>query len=246
MEHYEKGWKDRDFIAEVQKERGVTKAQAAKWLRDKIPSEKYFQKKIMEALREEYPDAYIVKVSQGAYSIGGIPDIMCIVQGRYFGFEVKRPVFGEVSSLQELAIRKINASGGAAAIVTYPEEAIQIIRQRILDSNGAFVNNPFDLLTEVFQNLHPEKRYQAVFDEDIKDGDGKEAFGETFFPDDGSSPTVSISAYLSIKDAIEIFAHELAHVAAGKEHDHDEAWEMEFQKIFDEYNRIGNERFSRD
>ena len=84
----------------------------------------------MDALHEEYPDAYIVKVSQGAYSIGGIPDIMCVVQGRYFGFEVKRPVFGEVSSLQELAIRKINASGGTAAVVTYPEEAVSVLKWR--------------------------------------------------------------------------------------------------------------------
>lgn len=135
LEHYEKGWKDRDFIAEVQKERGVTKAQATKWLRDKIPAEKYFQKKIMEALKEEYPDAYIVKVSQGAYSIGGIPDIMCIVRGRYFGFEVKRPVFGEVSSLQELAVRKINASGGTAAIVTYPEEAVSVLKWKFGEGN---------------------------------------------------------------------------------------------------------------
>ena len=130
LEHYEAGWKDRDYIAEVQKERGITKAQAVKWLRERIPPERYFQKKIMDALHEEYPDTYIVKVSQGAYSIGGIPDIMCIVRGRYFGFEVKRPVFGEVSSLQELAIRKINASGGTAAVVTYPEEAVSVLKWR--------------------------------------------------------------------------------------------------------------------
>ena len=130
LEKYEKGWKDRDYITEVQKERGGTKAEAAKWLRDKIPAEKYFQKKIMDALAKEYPDAYIVKVSQGAYSTGGIPDIMCIVRGRYFGFEVKRPVFGEVSKLQELAVQRINASGGTAAIVTYPEEAVSVLKWR--------------------------------------------------------------------------------------------------------------------
>ncbi len=130
MEHYEKGFKDRDIIAEVQKDSGITRADAEKWLRKHIPAEKYFQKKIMDALKEEYPDAYVVKISQGAYSIAGIPDIMCIVRGRYFGFEVKRPVFGEVSSLQELAIRKINSAGGTAAIVTYPEEAVSVIKWR--------------------------------------------------------------------------------------------------------------------
>lgn len=49
LEHYEKGWKDRDYIAEVQKERGITKTQAVKWLRERIPPEKYFQKKILDA-----------------------------------------------------------------------------------------------------------------------------------------------------------------------------------------------------
>ena len=112
LEHYEAGWKDRDYIAEVQKERGITKAQAVKWLRERIPPERYFQKKIMDALHEEYPDAYIVKVSQGAYSIGGIPDIMCVVQGRYFGFEVKRPVFGEVSSLRNSHAGRLMLPGG--------------------------------------------------------------------------------------------------------------------------------------
>lgn len=53
LEHYEKGWKDRDYIAEVQKERGITKTQAVKWLRERIPPEKYFQKKILDALHPE-------------------------------------------------------------------------------------------------------------------------------------------------------------------------------------------------
>lgn len=47
-------------------------------------------------------------------------------------------------------------------------------------------------------------------------------------------------------DATEIFAHELAHVAAGEGAGLGERWDEEFQRIFDEYNRIGKERFRED
>lgn len=42
-------------------------------------------------------------------------------------------------------------------------------------------------------------------------------FGFTQFSK-GETPVIAISAELSITDATEIFAHELAHVAAGEEH----------------------------
>jgi hypothetical protein len=32
-------------------------------------------------------------------------------------------------------------------------------------------------------------------------------------------------------------------VAVGIEHDHDEVWQEAFDKIFEEYNRIGNQMF---
>jgi len=135
LENYTGGWKGRDIIAEVQRERGVTRGQAEGWLRKNVPTEKYFQKKIMEALKKEYPKAYIVKIAQGAYSQGGLPDLLFILDGHYFGFEVKRPVFGKVSKLQEAAIRKINAAGGTAAVVTYPEEAVGTIKRWFGEAN---------------------------------------------------------------------------------------------------------------
>lgn len=56
----------------------------------------------------------------------------------------------------------------------------------------------------------------------------------------------SSQSELNIMDATEIFAHELAHVAAGEGAGHGERWDEEFQRIFDEYNRIGKERFGED
>jgi hypothetical protein len=63
------------------------------------------------------------------YSEGGIPDVLAVVDGHYFGFEVKRPVVGEPSSLQEQTIRHIRRSGGTAEIVCWPEEAIRTIER---------------------------------------------------------------------------------------------------------------------
>lgn len=107
----------------------------------------------------------------------------------------------------------------------------------------AIINNPLDMLEEAFKNLYPNKSYKAYIDLDLKDEDGKEVLGITVFPADGSEPIVLISADLKFGDSVEILAHELAHVAAGIEAKHDGEWEIAFQKIFEEYNRIGNERF---
>lgn len=52
-----------------------------------------------------------------------------IHNGHYFGFEVKRPVVGVPSKLQEETIRKITAAGGTALFVRWPEEAIQAVEQ---------------------------------------------------------------------------------------------------------------------
>lgn len=108
-----------------------------------------------------------------------------------------------------------------------------------------FINSPFTILDEAFRGLYPDKKYKACIEPDIKDNEGNRAFGFTQF-NKGEIPVIAISAELSITDATEIFAHELAHVAAGEEAGHGERWDEEFQKIFNEYNRIGRERFGED
>ena len=52
-----------------------------------------------------------------------------IHEGHYYGFEVKRPVVGVPSKLQEETIRQITAAGGTAILVRWPEEAIQAVEQ---------------------------------------------------------------------------------------------------------------------
>lgn len=69
------------------------------------------------------------------------------------------------------------------------------------------------------------------------------AVGTSLEPEWRTIAIIAVSAELTIKDAIEIFAHELAHVASGEDAGHGEKWEQEFEKIFQEYHRIGREIF---
>ena len=101
-----------------------------------------------------------------------------------------------------------------------------------------FENSPFNILNTVFKNLYPNKRYRAFFDFEMKDENGEQVFGATQFNED-DVPYIFIDVGLSIKDAIEIFAHELAHVAVGIDNGHGKEWEIAFFDIQEEYNKLG-------
>lgn len=128
LERYEPNFDESEFIKSFMDARSIrTKKEALKALRKEIKNEPYYQDKIKKALKAKYPKAFIRKISQGLYSEAGIPDILMIYEGHYYGFEVKRPVVGVPSKLQEETIRKITAAGGTALFVRWPEEAIQAV-----------------------------------------------------------------------------------------------------------------------
>lgn len=106
-----------------------TAGDAALYLRTNIPKESYYQKKIMDYVKKEYPASFVYKTAQGNYSQKGIPDVTAIIDGRYFGFEIKRPYFGEVSPLQKQTIKKIRKAGGIAGVCTFPEDAEKLIQE---------------------------------------------------------------------------------------------------------------------
>lgn len=106
-----------------------------------------------------------------------------------------------------------------------------------------FKNDTFSLVWQAFKNLYPDKECECFWESHIRDdGEGNEIFGLTDFGDDGSV-VVFVRADLTVSVATEILAHELAHVAVGVDHDHDEAWESAFEAIFQEYHRIGDAMF---
>lgn len=91
--------------------------------------ESYYQAKILEWLKKNHPDAFIWKAQGGPYSNhNGVPDVIALINGHFFGFEVKRPG-GKPTKLQELAIRQINAAGGTALVVTTVAEVEAAIQR---------------------------------------------------------------------------------------------------------------------
>ena len=109
----------------------ATTTQAKQYIRKNLPKESYYQTKIIKRIRELVPLAFVWKAAAGAYGRKGIPDICAIINGEYYGFEVKRPLLGVVSEIQKKTIEQIKDAGGRAYIVTYEDEIDRILRPEI-------------------------------------------------------------------------------------------------------------------
>lgn len=127
LETFERDFNPHRFLTGLMSRKSLTRTQALQLCRREIPKESYYQDKIRKGIQKRYGMSFVRKIAQGQYSTGGIPDVLCIIDGHYFGFEIKRPLLGEPSKLQLATIREIQAAGGTAAIVTWPEECYQII-----------------------------------------------------------------------------------------------------------------------
>lgn len=120
-----------EMRAWVEQETGkaITWDEFEELLRDRLPKESEYQAKIIEWLKEEYPAAFVWKAAAGPYSRVGIPDICAIINGRFFGFEVKRPCLGKLSPMQTVAMRKIQEAGGYAGVVSFPKDVARMIAE---------------------------------------------------------------------------------------------------------------------
>lgn len=82
--------------------------------------------KIIKRLRG-YSGWWIVTHGAG-YQTGGLPDIMGVVHGQFYGFEVKLP--GKEHTLTERQahrLAQINKAGGRAAMVTSADQALNLV-----------------------------------------------------------------------------------------------------------------------
>lgn len=68
--------------------------------------------------------------------------------------------------------------------------------------------------------------------------DPDDGLGYTIFPDDGSWPIIVIGPEKTLTEAMDIIAHELAHVICGQDEDHGEKFEQVYEAIFNKYNEI--------
>ena len=98
-------------------------------LQKALPKEAAYQTEIIKWLNRIYPGAFIWKATPGPYNRQGIPDICAIIHGRFYGFEVKRPVLGEATKIQKTTMRQIRSAGGIAAVVSTPAEVQKVIRE---------------------------------------------------------------------------------------------------------------------
>lgn len=94
-------------------------------------------KSIERAIRHQYPKSWVFKVVGSPYQMTGVPDLVAVVMGRFFGLEVKHQKPGEslahalsrASPAQLLQIRLIEEAGGYAGVVTTVEDALEIIER---------------------------------------------------------------------------------------------------------------------
>lgn len=129
LENYDKNMNPKEVIESIQRKYGCQKKEALSILRKEIPKEKYFQEKILKAIKRAYPEAYVQKITLGYYSQRGLPDILAIIDGHYFGFEVKRPIVGSLSAIQGRTRDDIRKARGTAEVISYPEEALAAIKE---------------------------------------------------------------------------------------------------------------------
>ena len=120
-----------EAIDYIVKKKRVTRSQAEKFLLQNIPKESYYQTKILQYLKAKYPKAFIWKAAAGPYSYSGIPDVCMVLDGTYYGFEVKRPFIGKPSKMQLRTIRLIRQAGGVAGIVTSIKDVDEMIQEAV-------------------------------------------------------------------------------------------------------------------
>ncbi|WP_407312105.1 VRR-NUC domain-containing protein [Desulfosporosinus sp. SB140] len=78
-------------------------------------TEAQFQKQVQEFLLRQ--GVWYVKYwGGGQFTKAGVPDLLCCVNGRFVGIELKTEK-GRVSKLQEYTLAKIKESGGQAFVL---------------------------------------------------------------------------------------------------------------------------------
>lgn len=105
-----------------------------------IPLERAITDEIMAWLKKE--GYWAVKIHGAAYQTAGLPDIVAIDRkGRFVGLEVKRPVIGKMTALQERTLQNINLGGGYAIVVRSLNDA-QTAMKNSEEKKAAFVVDP--------------------------------------------------------------------------------------------------------
>lgn len=104
-----------------------------------MAAEKNYENRIKKYL--ESKGAWFVKFFANAYTSSGIPDILCCINGRFVGIEVKQET-GKPSLLQKVHLKRIGEAGGIG-VLTYP--------------------SGYEKLKDLIDNLSEDKNYRVEF-----------------------------------------------------------------------------------
>ena len=99
----------------------------ASYRKDCTASEKAVVNSIKRYL-DKLPECYVIK-THGSVYVAGQPDLLGCYKGRMFALEVKRPG-GKPTKLQQAVLKKWEAAGAIAAVVTSVEEVKELLGGR--------------------------------------------------------------------------------------------------------------------
>jgi hypothetical protein len=86
------------------------------------------RKKIVKALQEKYPRAYIRKIHGNAFQNIGIADLLCSIEGYFFALEIKIPG-KKATEAQMLEGRRVINSKGVFGVVTSIDETLNLVER---------------------------------------------------------------------------------------------------------------------
>ena len=78
-------------------------------------AEKNFENKVKRYLKSK--GIYYVKFFANGFTRAGVPDLLCCINGRFVGLEIKSET-GKASLIQLINIDQIKQSGGIACVVS--------------------------------------------------------------------------------------------------------------------------------
>lgn len=98
--------------------------------------------RIVKALEAAHPSCWTLKVHGGPYQRAGVPDLIAVVDGHPFAFEVKAPRPGEsrealerrVTALQRKELANLTQAGAKVAVVASVEEVLAIVKDCLVNA----------------------------------------------------------------------------------------------------------------
>lgn len=126
------------------------------------------QQKIVRALEREV-GGHWMKIHGSQFQTKGIPDLLGCVAGLFFALEVKcdSSKYG-ASDYQLYNIKQIHDSGGMAAVVESPEEAVELVKRHIkeralsAEERSKLIDDTLDQLEAELRNPNNNQGLDAI------------------------------------------------------------------------------------